>query len=119
MKLSEFKGEDALDLLADIIEPAAEILSDKEIAEIYRSGGKKTALVKVAIKNHKKEVIEILAAMDGVPAEEYSCNVLTLPMKLLEILNDKELIQFFTSAVQTGGATSSTSPTETTEANEQ
>lgn len=119
MKLSDFKGENALDLLADIIEPAAEILGDKEIAELYNGGWKKAAIVKIAIKKHKKEVIEILAAMDGVPVEEYSCNVLTLPLKLLEILNDKEFMELFTFAGQTGGAKSSGSPTENTEANEQ
>lgn len=119
MKLSEFKGEAALDLLADIIEPAAEILADKEVSDAYKNGEKKIAVVKTIIKNHKKEVIEILAAMEGVPVEEYSCNVLTLPIKLLEILNDKEFLEFFTSAGQTEGAKSSGSPTENTEASEQ
>ena len=31
MKLSEYQGEAALALLADVIEPAGEIISDKEI----------------------------------------------------------------------------------------
>lgn len=112
MKLSEYKNEAALDLLVDIAEPAAEIFADKEITESLRRGDKKISVVKNAIKNHKKSVIEILAALDGIPVEEYSCNVFTLPAKLLEILNDKDLIEFFSSAVQTEGAKSSTSPTE-------
>lgn len=119
MKLSEFKGEAALDLLADIIEPATEILADKEVSDAYKNGDKKIAVVKIIIKNHKKEVIEILAAMDGEDADDYECNVFTLPLKLLDILNDKELMEFFTSAGQTEGAKSSGSPTENTEASEQ
>lgn len=119
MKLSDFKGEDALDLLAEIIEPAASILADDELKRIYNRGEKKITLVKYVIKNHKREVMEILAAMDGVPVEEYSCTVLTLPVKVMEILNDKELMELFTSAGQTEGAKSFGSPTENTEANDQ
>lgn len=119
MKLSEYKNEAALDLLVDIAEPAAEIFADKEISEALKRGDKKIAVVKNAIKNHKKSVIEILAVLDGIPVEEYSCNVFTIPVKLLEILNDKDLIEFFTSAGQTKGAKSSTSHTENIEEKEQ
>ena len=34
MKLSDIKGERALDVLADMIEPVAEIMGDKEIAAV-------------------------------------------------------------------------------------
>ena len=36
MKLSEYQGEEALDLLADLIEPAGEIMSDKEIGDLFK-----------------------------------------------------------------------------------
>ena len=36
MKLSEYQGEAALDLLADLIEPAGEIMSEKEIGEVFK-----------------------------------------------------------------------------------
>ena len=94
MKLSEYQGEEALDLLADLIEPAGEIMSDKEIGEVFKKNRFKA--IGMAIKNHKKAVMQIMAAMDGVPVDEYKCNVLTLPVKILEILNDPELVQLFT-----------------------
>lgn len=119
MKLSEYKNEAALDLLADIIEPATEIMADKEVYAVFQSNGKKMTAIKAAIKNHKSAVIEILAALDGVPVEDYECNVFTLPAKLVEILNDKELIEFFTLQGQTEGAKSSGSATENTVAEEQ
>lgn len=96
MKLSEIKGEAALDLLADIIEPATEIMTDPNMQKLIKAKNK-GAIIKVLIKDHKKSIIEILAALDGVSAEEYQVNVLTLPIKLLELLNDKELMSFFTS----------------------
>lgn len=114
MKLSEVQGDAALDLLADILEPVGEIMGDKEVAAAAK-GQNKMKAVSVAIKGHKKAVIEILARLDGVDPKEYKVNVLTLPVKLLELLNDKELVQLFTWQGQTGDATSSGSVSENTE----
>ena len=105
MKLSEYQGEAALDLLADLIEPAGEIMSDKEIGEVFKEN--KFKAIGLAIKNHKKDVMQILATMDGVPVEEYKCNVFSLPAKILELLNDPEMIQLFQYQGQTGDANSS------------
>ena len=113
MKLSEYHGEAALDILADLIEPTGEIMSDKEIGEEFKKNRFKA--IGLAIGNHKKAVIQIMATMDGVPVGEYKCNVFTLPVKILEILNDPELIQLFTYQGQTGDAKSSGSASENTE----
>ncbi len=113
MKLSEYKGEAALDILADLIGPVGEIMSDKEIGKVFKENRFKA--IGLAIKNHKKAVIQILATMDGVPAEEYKCNVFTLPVKILELLNDPDLVQLFTYQGQMGGASSSGSASENIE----
>ena len=113
MKLSEYQGEAALDILADLIEPAGEIMSDKEIGDVFKENRFKA--IGLAIKNHKKSVMQIMATMDGVPVDEYKCNVFTLPLKILELLNDSELIRLFTYQGQRGGANSSGSASENTE----
>ena len=113
MKLSEYQGEAALDILADLIEPAGEIVSDKEIGEVFKKN--RFRAIGLAIKNHKKAVMQIMAIMDGVPVDEYKCNVFTLPAKILELLNDPALIQLFTYQGQTGDAKSSGSVSENTE----
>lgn len=113
MKLSEYQGEAALDILADLIEPAGDIMSDKEIGEVFKENRFKA--IGLAIKNHKKAVMQILATMDGVPVEEYKCNVFSLPVKILEILNDPEMIQLFQYQGQTGDAKSSGSASVNTE----
>ena len=112
MKLSEYQGEAALDILSDLIEPAGEIMSDKKIGEVFKKNRFKA--IGLAIKNHKKAVMQIMATIDGVPVEEYKCNVFTLPAKILELLNDSELIQLFTYQGQTGDANSSGSASENT-----
>lgn len=94
-KLSEYKNEDALDLLADIIEPATYIFADSQfIVELQKN---KLSAVKYVIKNHKQSVLSILASLEGVPLDEYECNIFTLPVLLIDILNDKELMDFFNS----------------------
>ena len=112
MRLSDYKDEEALDLLVELIEPAAEIFSDKEIAELVRSNGAPMSAVKLAIKKHKKSVIQILATLEGVPVEQYHCNIFTLPIALLDILNDKDLMDFFSLQGQMTGANFSGSATE-------
>ena len=113
MKLSEYQGEAALDILADLIEPTGEIMSDKEIGKMFKENRFKA--IGLAIKNHKKAVMQILATVDGVPVDEYKCNVFTLPVKILELLNDPDIIQLFTYQGQTGGASSSGSASENIE----
>lgn len=98
MKLSEIKNEEALDLLGDLLEPVAEILADPKVKEMF--GGKPIKLASYIIKTHKTEIIQILARMDGVPVEEYTCNVFTLPVKVLELLNDENLKELFTLQAQ-------------------
>lgn len=115
MRLSELQGEEALDVLADIIEPASEILADSEVSSILKGSGKKLTAAKVILKNHKKAVIEILAAMERTPVEEFQVNVLTLPVKLLDVLNDKTLMEAFGLQSQTKEKPSSGSALENTE----
>lgn len=117
MRLSEVKNEDALDMLADLIEPASEILADKKVQELIKTKNR-GAIIKGLIKDHKKTIIEILAIIDGVPVEEYEVNVFTLPIKLLDLLNDKELVSFFTSQVTMEDVKSSIVPMVNTEEKE-
>lgn len=94
MKLSEIKNEEALDVLAEIIEPASTIISDEEVKRIFKTEPK-LKLVSYICKQYKKEIIEIMARLDGAEPENYSFNLITLPKKVLELLNDEELKDLF------------------------
>lgn len=98
MKITDIKGEAALDALAEIIEPIAKICGDEEIANMYKAKMPVVKIVKPLIQNHKSEVIEILAILDGEDPKTYAkkVNLLTLPKKLLEVLNDEEIKGLFT-----------------------
>lgn len=115
-KLSEYKGDEALELLADLVDPAIEIMADADIAQMLKSG-RYIGAVKPILKAHKQAVLQILALLNGKTVEEYKkeVNLFTIPKALLELLNDPDLMSLFTSAEQTEGVTSSGSASENTE----
>ena len=110
MKLSEFRDDAALELIADIIEPATEILADPAIKEAFSRS--KMAAIKVAIKSHKNAIREIVARLDGKNPEEYHFTALSLPVKLLSMFNDPDLQQLFTSSGQKEDETACSSASE-------
>lgn len=114
MKLSEIKGEQALDVVAEIIDPITELALDAELR-----GKPKIVMIKQALKSHKDAIISILAALDLKSVEEYkeSMNLLTLPQQLMDIFNDPEVELLFGSQSQTD-KTSFGSAMENTEAQE-
>ena len=114
MKFSEIKNEKAIEALADMFDPIVEIASDAEIVSAARKDDK-VSTVKLMLKNHSRSIFELLAAFEGVSPDEYECNMLTLPMKLLELLNQPEFTFLFPSQGQETPI-SSGSATETTEA---
>ena len=114
MKLSDIKGEQALDILADLIDPVSEIAQDEKVVALIRTG-KRLDAVKVLLKDHKKTVMEILAYLNGEGPKTYSPSLLSLPVMVLNILNDPELADLFTPGDE---VTSSGSHTESTEAEE-
>lgn len=126
MRLSDFKGEEALDVLADIIEPMTFILADEEIQKMRKEAAEKKInlpyikFVAPAIKNHKPEIIQVLARLQNQTVEEYKAglSLATLPMQVLEFINDPEIQKFFTSQSQSPEtpSASSGSVTESTEA---
>ena len=104
MRLSDYRGEEALDVFADILEPMTEIITDEEIVALTKQKGTPVmAFVKPAIKNHKKAIIAILARLENKPVEEYvkTLTLFTLPKQVLDLFNDPEVQSLFHSQTQT------------------
>lgn len=110
MKLSEIKGERAVEVIADLIEPIANIASDKECADLFsvkpvKDEDKKVTarkhLVKkvpALLKSHKQDVIKIIATLDGKTIDEM--NLFSITAALIGIVQDEALIELFTSAAR-------------------
>lgn len=115
MKISQFENEDALELIADILEPTSILFSDDKLVKLIKGGGTKLEAIKYALKTHKASIIEILARLDGEDPKNYHGNIVTITKDLLEIANDEELISFFMLQGQATEETSSGSVTANTE----
>ena len=109
-------NEEQLELFADLLEPVGEIITDKAVSEKL-TAGKMGAAIKVAIKAHTQAVIALLAAMDGVPVEEYVVpGPLGMMKKLIDLLNNPEIKDLFIGQGQATAAASSGSAMVNTEA---
>lgn len=115
MKISEIKGEKALDVLAEIIEPLSAIFGDEEVKKAYDSGTIAT-FAKMAIARHKKDIIAVLAGVNMMSAEEYAeqMNVFTLPVAFIDLINDDAVKGLFPSRGQETENASFGSATENT-----
>lgn len=114
MKISEIKGERALDLLADMLEPFTEIMTDPELKNIAQNGTK-IMMLKRILKHHKKSVIAIMALLENTDPETYEPTLTEIPAKIMQVLNDPAFAPFFTSQGQKKDAKYSGSATESTE----
>lgn len=121
-KLSEFRDDEAMDVLAEILEPAVNIAKNKDFVDAYRGTKDKkpnrVEAVKIVITDNRPDVVKIMAVLNETPVEEFHYNILTLPTMLLQILNDKDMASFFLPQGETDSATSSGSVMENTEAEE-
>ena len=115
MKLSVYKGEEAIDVLADMLEPASKIMTDKAVKAAFNAKLPPLMVAKTALKSQKKAVVELISALHREQPGEYEFTMLTLISDLLDILNDEEFASLFTSA---DTVPSSGSATETIEEDE-
>lgn len=120
-KLSEFKDDEAMDVLADILEPASNLIGNANFKLAIRGDKKKgikpnrLQAIRIAIKENRTDVVKIMAILNEKPLEEFHYNLLTLPKMMLDIFNDKELIDFFSYQSEKDLQTLSGSAMENTE----
>ena len=113
MKLSDVKGERTIEVIAEIIDPIANIAEDEEASAMFKREklpdgmtAKKflTRRVRkslpVLLKGHKADIIAILSAIEGVDAEEYASalNLVKLVKDCADLLTDEAFMQLFISA---------------------
>lgn len=131
MRLSDIKGDRVFDVIADIIDPIANIASDETASALFKREklpegmtAKEFLLerarkaIPALLKVHKSDIITVLATIDGVSADDYraSLTLAKLMQDTAELLTDEAFGELFISA-QSG--TSSGSAQENTGESEQ
>ena len=117
-KLSDYEGEEALDLWADLLDPFIQIVGDEKIASMLRAKKPPIVTAREICKTYKAEAIQILTRIDPTPVN--GLNVLIrLASIIKEVGNDPTVKSFFASAPEERkDETSSGSVTESIEEEE-
>lgn len=112
MRLSDVKGARVLDVLAEIADPAINIVTDKDATALFTGIKPKKGQtqheafaermrkgVPALLRSHRDDVVRILAALDGVDAKEYeeSMTLASVMEDMLELLTDQEFASFLSS----------------------
>lgn len=112
MRLSDIRGDRTLDVIADIIDPIANIAEDPEAAELFTKKPlpagmtprkfllqRARASVPALLKGHKEDVITILSTIEGTDPEQYAgeLNLAKLFKDCVELLTDEAFTAFFSS----------------------
>lgn len=128
MRLSDIQGERVFDVIAEIIDPIANIAEDEAAAALFKretlpegTTAKKFLLARVRkvlpslLKSHKRDLIAILSAIEGTEPEEYAgvLNFAKLLKDTSDLLTDEAFMAVFISAQNQTDETSSGSAPET------
>lgn len=113
MKLSDIKGDRVLDVIADIIDPIANMAQDKDVAAMFERkavpegmdardffAGRMRKGLPVLLKGHKADIIAVMAAIEGVTPEQYaaSLSLAKLFTDVMELLTDDAFLDFLSSS---------------------
>lgn len=113
MRLSDIKGDRVFDVIADIIDPIANIASDETASDLFKreklpegmtakafllERAKKA--VPALLKGHKSDIITVLATIEGISADDYraSLTLAKLMQDTAELLTDEAFGELFISA---------------------
>lgn len=116
-KLSDYQGEEAIQVWGNLIEPGTAILRDKKLKPMIKGNKSQIEIATYIIKNHAKEVEKILLAIDSTPVN--GINLLGRTMTLLsDITDNAEALSFFGVQTPKKSKASTGSVTENTTAKE-
>ena len=128
MRLSDIKGDRVFDVIADIIDPIANIASDETASALFKREKLPEGMTAKAflmerarkaipalLKGHKSDIITVLATIEGTSADDYrtSLTLAKLMQDTAELLTDEAFGGLFISAQS--GASSGSAQENTTE----
>ena len=119
MRLSDIKGDRVLDVIADTIDPIANMVQDKDVAAMFKREAVPEGMdardffaarmrkgVPALLKGHKSDIIAVLAAVEGVAPGQYaaSLDLAKLFTDVMELLTDDAFVDFLSSPETGKGA---------------
>lgn len=92
--VGNLENEEMVEALGDVLESIEVLKEDEKLLKLIQSQN----VLKIGIylcKNHSKEVVDIMASLEGTPREEYKLTIPKVIKALNEIKSDDDMLAFF------------------------
>lgn len=112
MKLSEVKGKRVFDVMADLVDPLANIATSEAVKRAFSASDRPKGMTDgefaikrlrdsapTIIREHRHDVVNVLSSIAGVTPEEYEkdMTMMSLLMDIMELLGDDDFLAFLGS----------------------
>ncbi len=111
MRLSDFKDEQGIEVVAKLLSPIGNIAADKELAALREHHRHMGDFASALLQRHSRDVMDILAILDGKDPADYHCTAGSVLLGVLDLLSDPELMALFGLQRQTPASSGSASAT--------
>ena len=112
MRLSDYKDEKAIEVVANLLPYVTNIALNEKNNEA-RGNGKVADFVAAVLKNNTTDIMGVLAVLNDTDPKDYHCNAATVLVDAFQVFSDPAMLELFGLQRQT--ATSSTSASMTGE----
>lgn len=109
MRLSEFKDEKAIEMVAALLEPIGNIASNPENQKAAKSDWPIPRIAGAFLRNNPRDVMDMLAVLDDKDPAEYHCTAASVLVGAINMMNDPDLIALFGLQRQTPASSGSAS----------
>lgn len=117
MKLTDFKDENSIRVIADLL-PYVSKIGQNSSAKETAKGGSVVDFASVIMRENPSDVKAMLAILDGQKPSEYHCNAATVIRDVVTMISDPALLDLFGLPTRTLTKKSSGSASANTEAPE-
>ncbi len=94
MKLTDFKNDDAIRVIADLLPYVSKIAQNNSVKETAE-GGSVIDFASVIMRENPSDVKAMLAILDGQKPSEYHCNAATVIRDVVTMISDPALLDLF------------------------
>lgn len=112
MRLSDFKDEKGVEIIAKLLVPIKNIASNPKNAEARKEGD--WAFASAMLQNSPRDAMDMLAILHEQDPKDYHCSAATVLVDVFNMISDPELLALF--GLQSQTTASSGSASENTEA---
>jgi len=107
MRLSDFKDEKAIEVVAALMGPISNIASNPENKKAQEAGGTVAAFAGKILSNNASDVKDMLAILNDKDPADYHCTAASVLYDTMQMFSDPGLMELFGLQSQTPASSGS------------